>query len=68
MGKCEYCHTDSNDYIKPLDKNCHVFINLLGIHPNKLTINWYGKQMDLPINYCPICGRDLRNKETVEIK
>ena len=68
MGKCEYCYTDSDGYIKPLDKNCHVFINLLGMHPNTLEINWYGKQMSLPINYCPICGRDLKIKETVKIK
>ena len=60
MSKCEYCHTDIDDYVKPLDKNAHVYINLSGIHSNNLHINWYGKQMNLPINYCPICGRNLR--------
>lgn len=25
-GLCEYCHEDSDGYVKPLEKNCHVFI------------------------------------------
>jgi len=68
MSKCEYCHTDRDGYIKPLDKNAHVYLWLSGVYSNNLHIKLYGREMHLPINYCPICGRDLKIKETVEIK
>lgn len=26
LGFCEYCHEDSDGYVKPIEKNCHAFI------------------------------------------
>lgn len=57
---CEYCKTDCDGYIQPLDKNAHVFLNEIRTKAN-LTIKWYGHSMNIPIKYCPMCGKDLKN-------
>jgi hypothetical protein len=60
MGYCEYCHTDVDGYIKPLDKNAHLFISP-NIHPT-IVVNWYGHRKEVEITYCPMCGRDLTKR------
>ena len=63
MSRCEYCTEDTDGYVRGLDKNCHLVIynNFPESDGKILNVNWYGKQMKVPINYCPICGRNLRD-------
>ena len=42
--RCEYCNTDSDGYVKPIEKNGHAFVRFDG---------------ECKIRYCPMCGRDL---------
>lgn len=58
---CKYCKTDCEGYIQPLDKNAHVFLRETTQYRANLIIEWYGHYMDIPIKYCPICGRDLKD-------
>ena len=61
MPRCEYCMEDSDGYVSVLDKNGHAMITK--DFPNKNPILWiraFGKQWEIAINYCPICGRKLR--------
>lgn len=59
MIECEYCHYDKDDCIRPIDKQGHVYIS--GSMEKTLCISWYGHRKDIPINYCPMCGRKLEN-------
>ena len=55
---CVYCIGDRNDWVKSLDKNGHV-----AVIDNKLPhllISYHGHQMSVPIKYCPMCGRELK--------
>ena len=56
--KCEYCHTDKDGYIKPLDKNGHVFLDVRDCC-EAVCINWYGHKMRVDIDFCPKCGRSF---------
>ena len=51
---CEYCHTDSDGYIFPLDKNAHAFIDR-----DEIVLKANGWRGKAKIKYCPICGRRL---------
>lgn len=51
---CEYCHTDRDGYIFPLDKNSHAFIDR-----DKIVLKANGWRGKAKIKYCPICGRRL---------
>ena len=51
---CEYCHTDIDGYIFPLDKNSHAFIDR-----DKIVLKANGWRGEAKIKYCPICGRRL---------
>ena len=55
---CEYCNTDSEGYIKPIEKNCHAFISY-GINGWVLSLRGGGWHGECKIRYCPMCGRDL---------
>lgn len=56
---CEYCHEDAGGYVKPIEKNGHAFLHFgiigwsLALRANR----WSG---EAPINFCPMCGRKLR--------
>lgn len=65
MEKCEYCNEDFDGYYKPLDKNAHVCV-FDKLYEKVLDINWYGHKMKIDINFCPMCGRDLRRSNTDE--
>lgn len=62
---CDYCQEDFDGWYKPLDKNAHVCI-FDTPHEKILDISWYGHKMKIDINYCPMCGRDLRRNNTDE--
>ena len=59
--KCEYCHTDLDGYIVPIDKNGHAYLNERNRYSWVLTIKACGWYKDIPINFCPMCGRQLAN-------
>lgn len=56
--RCEYCEGDVGGYIKPLDKNAHACV-FDKPHEKILDIDWYGHNMKININYCPMCGKKL---------
>lgn len=58
MSECEYCHEDYDGYCRPLDKNAHVCV-FDNIANHYMRVDWYGHSMNIPINYCPMCGRKL---------
>ena len=51
---CEYCHTDRDGYVFPLEKNSHAFIDR-----DKIVLKANGWRGEAKIKYCPICGRRL---------
>ena len=61
---CEYCHEDSDGYIRALDRNGHAYVDY-DIHSHKLQlrIRLNGAARHIPINYCPMCGRRLNNDD-----
>ena len=58
LGFCEYCHEDSDGYVKPVEKNCHVFIHF-GMDGWELSLKANGWHGSAKIKYCPMCGRKL---------
>ena len=55
---CEYCHEDSNGYVKPIEKNNHAFVrfDMDGWELSLKANGWHGSAK---IRYCPMCGRRL---------
>ena len=58
QAACEYCHEDSEGYVRPLEKNCHAFIRF-GMDGWELSLQTKGWHGSAKIKYCPICGRRL---------
>lgn len=56
QANCDYCHEDSDGYVRPIEKNAHAVL-FMGV----LRIKGYGHKWDVKINYCPMCGRELRH-------
>ena len=56
---CEYCHEDSDKYVKPIEKNGHAFIHF-GMNGWCLELRAKGWHGETKINYCPMCGRKLQ--------
>lgn len=56
---CEYCHGRSVRALH-LDKaeGCYAYVD-----GPRLDICAHGAGMKVPINRCPMCGRDLRKEE-----
>lgn len=59
QANCPYCHEDSDGYVKPLEKNCHASMHfgMFGWHIELQAKGWHG---EFEINYCPMCGRELK--------
>lgn len=57
---CEYCHEDSDGYVKPIEKNCHAFIRF-GMEGWELSLKANGWHGSAKIRYCPMCGRELKH-------
>lgn len=55
---CEYCHEDSDGYVKPIEKNNHAFVRF-GMDGWELNLKANGWHGSAKIRYCPMCGRDL---------
>ena len=70
MNNCQYCHTDSDGYIAFLPRtgvgnavlriptSSMPFINVSG--PNRT-------RLQIPVEFCPKCGRNLIDKKDGEI-
>ena len=56
QANCEYCHTDRDGYVFPLEKNSHAFIDR-----DKIVLKAKGWRGEAKIKYCPMCGRRLTN-------
>lgn len=54
---CEYCHTDRDGYVFPLEKNSHAFIDR-----DKIVLKANGWRGEAKIKYCPMCGRRLADE------
>ena len=54
---CEYCYEDSDGYILSIEKNGHAYIQngKLALRAN----GWWG---ECAINFCPMCGREIRKR------
>lgn len=55
---CEYCHEDSDGYVRPIEKNSHAWLVRRG-RTMKLRIGFKGECRECDILYCPMCGRRL---------
>ena len=60
LGVCDYCHEDSDGYVKPIEKNCHAFIRF-GMNGWEISLSAKGWNGSAKIVYCPMCGRKLKN-------
>jgi hypothetical protein len=60
---CPYCHEDSEGFVTPMEKNNHAFIHfdMYGWHVHMQAKGWHA---DIPINFCPMFGRQLNVKTT----
>ena len=59
---CPYCHEDIEGFVKTLDKNGHAVIrpDYLSIYGATIEVKYFKHSFKFPINYCPMCGRQLR--------
>lgn len=55
---CEYCHEDSDGYVRPIEKNSHAWLVRRG-RTMKLRVCFKGGYSECDILYCPMCGRRL---------
>ena len=56
--RCEYCNTDSDGYVKPIEKNSHAFVRF-GMNGWVISLRANGWHGECKIRFCPMCGRDL---------
>ena len=59
MSECRYCNEDFDGWYQPLDKNGHLCV-FDTPHKKYIHVSWYGHKMQIDINYCPMCGRELK--------
>lgn len=55
---CEYCHEDSDGYVRPVEKNSHAWLIRRG-RTLKLRVCFKGEYRECDILFCPMCGRRL---------
>ena len=58
---CEYCHEDSDGYVKPIEKNSHAFVRF-GMDGWELSLKANGWHGEARIKFCPMCGRRLADE------
>lgn len=59
MAECEYCHEDLEGYVKPLEKNCHAYLDTRCVNAPKLIVGFGRAIRVCNIKFCPMCGRRL---------
>lgn len=57
---CKYCNQDRDGFVTPIEKNGHAVI--WNYYDNKwvLYLKAKGWNTKVPINFCPMCGRKLK--------
>lgn len=64
---CKYCHTDwgKRHTVMSVEKD---FYQYGGMQVDKgcIDVNVGGSVARYPVNFCPICGRELEDKQRVE--
>lgn len=55
---CEYCHEDSDGYVRPIEKNSHAWLVRRG-RTMRLHVCFKGEYRECDILFCPMCGRRL---------
>ena len=55
---CEYCHEDSEGYVRSIEKNSNAWIVRRG-RSMKLRVGFKGEYRECDILFCPMCGRRL---------
>jgi uncharacterized C2H2 Zn-finger protein len=58
---CEYCHEDSDGYVRPVEKNSHAWLVRRG-KTMKLRVCFKGEYRECDILFCPMCGRSLTHE------
>lgn len=58
QADCEYCHEDSDGYVRPIEKNSHAWLVRRG-RTMKLRVGFKGEYRECDILFCPMCGRRL---------
>ena len=58
LGVCDYCHEDSDGYVRPIEKNSHAWLVRRG-RTMKLRVGLKGEYRECDILFCPMCGRRL---------
>ena len=38
MAECEYCHEDLEGYVKPLEKNCHAYLDTRCVNADRKSV------------------------------
>ena len=64
---CEYCNEDSDGYVKPIEKNGHVYM-YFGMNGWCLELSAKGWHGEVKIDHCPMCGRDLNGCSNIKSK
>lgn len=57
---CEYCHEDSDGFVRPIEKNSHAWLVRRG-RTMKLHISFKGEYRECDVLFCPMCGRSFGN-------
>ena len=57
---CEYCHEDSDGFVRPIEKNSHAWLVRRG-RTMKLHISFKGEYRECDVLFCPMCGRGFGN-------
>ena len=66
MSNCQYCHTDRDGYTTLLPRSGigrAVIRSSPILGPHLAVSGPHGCKFNIPIEFCPECGRDLRKKE-----
>ncbi len=61
---CEYCHEDSDGYVRPIEKNSHAWLIRRG-RTVKLRVGFKGGYSECDILFCPMCGRGLTEDDLI---
>ena len=61
LEDCEYCHEDSDGYVRPIEKNSHAWLVRRG-RTMKLRVCFKGGYSECDILFCPMCGRRLKHE------
>ena len=62
---CDYCTPDSEGYVQKLPREGNINAAMLDFVCQGTVLlarGPYKSRAEFPINFCPMCGRDLRKK------